>query len=376
MRLLFVKLGSIGDIVHALPALAALRRALPQEWRISWAVEHRAAEILRDNPFLDDLIEVDTKELRRAPSFGETLPAARRQLQRLRAQPFDLAIDFQGLIKSALVAKLARAPRRVGFALEALREPLSRFLLTETVSVPPQIHVIRKNLTLAARALNLELSQDANAFEFPIATNEAHEAEADELIRAHVENYARGFAILNPGGNWATKLWDAERFGALADLIWRKHNLRSLVTFGPGEAELAARVVKASRAVVNHQRDERVAVAASLSLKGFYALARRAKIYVGGDTGPTHIAVAACAPIVGLYGPTEWRRNGSPREEDICVERTDISCRANCHRRTCDKWICMDIETARTFDAVTERLQRAQMPDAKRRTETLLASGV
>src|SRR3712207_1703011 len=131
MRILFVKLGSIGDIVHALPALAAIRRALPRA-EISWVVERRAAEILRDNPALDRLIEVDTKALRRWPVFGETLLAPRQQLRRLRASTFDAALDFQGLLKSAFIARLSGAPRRYGFAREALREPASRFLLTES----------------------------------------------------------------------------------------------------------------------------------------------------------------------------------------------------------------------------------------------------
>jgi ADP-heptose:LPS heptosyltransferase len=95
----------------------------------------------------------------------------------------------------------------------------------------------------------------------------------------------------------------------------------------------------------------------NLSLKSFYALARDARVYVGGDTGPTHIAVAAGAPIVGLFGPTEWWRNGSPRAEDICVERNDIDCRVDCHRRSCSKWICMDIEVGRVMEAVQRRLE-------------------
>src|ERR671928_2121222 len=152
MRLLFVKLGSIGDIVHTLPALAAVRRALPRA-EISWVVERRAAEILKDNPLINTLIEVDTKALRRWPMSGETLPATRRQLRRLRASPFDLALDFQGLLKSALIARLSGARRRAGFDRAHLREPASRFLLTETVNVPAHAHVIRKNLALAAGAL-------------------------------------------------------------------------------------------------------------------------------------------------------------------------------------------------------------------------------
>jgi lipopolysaccharide heptosyltransferase I len=346
MRILFVKLGSIGDIVHTLPALAAVRRAVPGA-EISWVVERGAAEILRDNHFLETLIEVDTKGLRRGPLSGETLAATRRQLRRLRASPFDLSLDFQGLLKSALVSRLSGARRRAGFDRAHLREPLSRFLLTQTVEVPDRVHVIRKNLALASGALGVELPASADTFEFPIAVSPAHEREADGVVQLVGER----FTILNPGGGWPTKLWDAGRFGALADALLVTHGLRSVVTYGPGERELAERAVASSRAGA--------AVAASPSLKGFYALARRAAVYVGGDTGPTHLAVAACAPVVGLFGPTEWWRNGSPRAEDVCVERNDIGCRENCHRRACSQWVCMDIEVGRVAEAVGERLRRA-----------------
>ncbi len=346
MKILFVKLGSIGDIVHTLPALAAVRRALPGA-EISWVVERGAAEILKDNPFLKTLIEVDTKGLRRVPLSGETLSATRRQLRRLRASPFDLSLDFQGLFKSALVARLSGAKRRAGFGRASLREPLSRILLTQVIEVPAHIHVIRKNLALASGALGVELPTEADSFEFPIAITSEHEREADEVVH----RVGQRFTILNPGGGWPTKLWDAERFGALADALLVRHGLRSVVTYGPGERELAERVVESSRASA--------AVAASPSLKGFHALARRAAVYVGGDTGPTHLAVAAGAPVVGLFGPTEWWRNGSPRAEDVCVERTDVGCRTDCHRRACSQWVCMDIEVGRVAEAVGERLRRA-----------------
>ncbi|MBX5479137.1 MAG: lipopolysaccharide heptosyltransferase I [Pyrinomonas methylaliphatogenes] len=347
MRILIVKLSSIGDVVHALPTLAAIRNALPQA-EISWLVERRAAEILQDNPLIDHLIEVDTKALRRASRLGETLLVARQQLHRLRAQPFDVALDLQGLIKSAFLARLAGAPRRCGFAPETLREPASRFLLTEIYRVPARAHVIAKNLALAAQALDIKTPTDPTQFRFPIAISPEHEREAESAIEAVAED----FALLNPGGGWPTKLWSARRFGALADALWETLGLPSVITYGPGEAELADEVMRESR--------KGAAYAVSLSLKGFYALARRARVYVGGDTGPTHLAVAAGTPVVGLFGPTEWWRNGSPRAEDICVERTDIGCRENCHRRSCRNWICMEIEVDRVLRAVEERLRRAR----------------
>src|ERR1044072_255707 len=165
MRILIVKLSSIGDIVHTLPALAALRAAMPHA-EISSLVERRSSEILTDNPLVDRLIEVDTKALRRGLMSGETLRAPRQQLRRLRASPFDVALDFQGLIKSATIARLSGAPRRYGFAREALRAPASRFLLSKPIRVPLRSHVIVKNLSLAAEALGITVPTNPDDFEF------------------------------------------------------------------------------------------------------------------------------------------------------------------------------------------------------------------
>jgi len=340
MRILIVKLSSIGDIVHTLPSLAALRANIPHA-EISWVVERRSSEILRDNPLLDRLIEVDTKALRRGLMSGETLRAPRQQLRRLRASAFDVALDFQGLLKSASMARLSGARRIFGFSRTGLREPASALLLSKTIAVPRQTHIIRKSLLLLEGALGVPVPEELS---FPIQVNAEHEAEAREAS-AHTGGK---YAILNPAGGWPTKLWSVERFGKLADLLWSNYGIHSLVTYGPGELELAEAVRQSS--VSGHAQP------VGLSLKGFYSLAREARVYVGGDTGPMHIAVAAGTPIVGLFGPTEWWRNGSPRPEDICVERNDIDCRVDCHRRSCSKWICMDIEVDRVLAAIDRRI--------------------
>jgi lipopolysaccharide heptosyltransferase I len=340
MKVLIVKLGSIGDIVHTLPALAALRAGMPHA-EISWVAERSSSEILKDNPILDRLIEVDTKALRRGLMSGETLRAPRQQLRRLRASAFDIALDFQGLLKSASIARLSGARRVFGYSRTGLREPASTVFLSKRISIPPHTHIIRKGLLLLQGAMGIPVPAELS---FPIGVDTAAKLEAERAAA----NTAENFAILNPAGGWPTKLWSAEKFGGLADLLWANYGMRSLVTYGPGEEELAEIVRRASRS--------EKAVPVSLSLKGFYSLAKRARVYVGGDTGPTHIAVAAGAPIVGLFGPTEWWRNGSPNARDICVERNDIDCRVDCHRRSCSKWICMDISIERVFDAVRQRL--------------------
>lgn len=345
MKILIVKLSSIGDVIHTLPVLSAVKRELPGA-KISWIVERGSAEILRNNPLISRLVEIDTRALRKKRTFRNHLPEIGRQLRDLRNENFDIALDFQGLLKSAAIAKLARASRRIGFSKETLREPASRFLLTETVEAADNMHIIEKNLALAEKALQISVPRDN--FDFPIFTEPKHRAEAAEIISQTGED----FAIINPATGWVTKTWDAQKYGQLADKIWENHGLKTVVTTAPSETELAKKVLDSSKSGK--------VLAAAPSLKGFYELAGQTKIYIGGDTGPTFLAIAAKAPVVGIYGPTQWRRNGSPNTADICVERTDIECRINCHRRACANWICLDISVETVSAAVAKRLQTAE----------------
>ncbi len=348
MHILIVKLSSIGDIVHTLPTLAAIKKSLP-EAKVSWVAERRAAEILRNNQLLENLIEVDTKSLRQKDILGKTLKNAKEQLSGLRAEKFDLAIDLQGLFKSVSIAKLAKVKKVYGFSKQNLREPASRVLLSEKIDVEPKQNIIYKNIELAENSIQHFLGDksfrlDKENIEFPITTDEKHKQEAEKIIEQTGEN----FAILNPAGGWWTKLWHAEKYGELADKLWNELNLVPIISTAPNEIDLAKKVFQNS--------DSGKTILAQPSLKGFYELARRAKIYVGGDTAPTFLSIAAECPVVGIFGPTEWWRNGSINPNDICVERNDIGCRIDCHRRTCDKWICMDISVETVFEAVKERL--------------------
>ena len=343
MKVLIIKLGAIGDIIHTLPALSAIRASFP-EAEISWVAEQRSAEIIRDNKLIDNLIEVDTKAFRGGMIIEKMLIEGSKQIKNLRQYDFDIAIDFQGLLKSGMIAKLSGARTRWGFSRAELREPAARVFYTDTAAIGKGIHVIRRNLGLAAAALGPSMRTEV--LEFPIFTSRENKHEAASIVGLTSCN----FAILNPAGGWVTKLWHAEKYGRLADMIWESFGLESIVVTGPNEADLASRVIGASRSGK--------AISAQPSLKGFYELAKRARIYVGGDTGPTHLAIAAGAPIVGIFGPTEWWRNGSLNPDDICVERLDIGCRVDCHRRNCSNWICMDISPEAVLEAVRERMGR------------------
>jgi lipopolysaccharide heptosyltransferase I len=339
MRILIVKLGAIGDIVHTLPAAAAIRRAHPDA-EIGWIAEQRSIEILRAHPYIDRLFEIDTRRWRSGMKGAEVLAEVRKELGGLRRAGYETAIDFQGLLKSAAIAKASGASGRWGFSRSDLREPASRILLNHAVKIPPGTHVINKNLLLARTALGIA---DDGIVDFAIATGTEHKDEAREIAAQ-----AGGrFAILNPAGGWVTKLWNAEKFGLLADRIYTRLGIRSVIVTGPAETELAQRAAAASKTGK--------VIKAQPSLKGFVELATLTDVYVGGDTGPTHLAIAAGAPVVGIFGPTEWWRNGSLNQDDICVERVDIGCRIDCHRRECSNWICMDIDVETVAQAVFRR---------------------
>ncbi|HXF42309.1 MAG TPA: lipopolysaccharide heptosyltransferase I [Pyrinomonadaceae bacterium] len=346
---MFVKLGSIGDIVHTLPILNEVRR-LRQDAQIDWVVDKRSAEILRLNPMINNLLEFDSKNfhlLRPGKAHITTKMQSRswpQLIRRLRADNYDLAIDFQGLLKSGAIAAISGAKEVFGFEKQALREPAARFFYSQKVSIPRICHVIDKNFLLAQTALGEQLN--TRPLEFPIFTDNSHKEEAD----FYLEKVKKPFALLNPGGGWVTKLWRAENFGHLADELFEKAGLESIITAGPDEAELVQRACNAAK---------KRPYVAKLSLKGFYRLAKHAAVYVGGDTGPTHIAIAAKTPVVALFGPTEWFRNGSLNPSDICVERTDITCRTDCYRRSCGKWICMDINVETVLNAVITRINAA-----------------
>ena len=343
MRILIVKLGAIGDVVHTLPALSALRRERP-EAHLAWAVERGGpAKLLQNNPCLDELIEVDTRGWRKNLTSATTRSAISATLERLRQPRFDLALDFQGLLKSAMMARLSGAPRRIGFARTALREPSSAWLLTETVAVDDTAHIIRKNLSLIAH-LGFAVT---GAYEFPLSLSPADERFADEQIARH-----GAVAIINPGGGWPTKLWNTAGFAAIADRLWQVYQLRSVVTYGPGEEVLAQSVAAQSKSGA-------VTTLAS-TLKQFFALAQRAQLFIGGDTGPLHLAAAAGAPIVGIYGPTPARRNGPFATDDIVIERFDLDCRTDCFRRSCSHTSCMNIPVEAVWQGVVKRMRTAK----------------
>lgn len=302
-RILIVRLSAIGDVLHGLPVLNALRDALPRAF-IAWVVEGAASQLLRDHKALDELVAVPRKWLK---SPRVVLDLRRR----LRALRFDAALDLQGLTKSAVAARLSGARRRIGFDGRDGRE-LSRWLNNERVRAE-RTHVVDRNLELLAP---LGITDPIARFDLDDAPSDVQRA--GEILAA--EKLADRFAVINPGAGWPSKLWPAERYAAVARYLGTRHAVRSLVVWaGDQERGWAEQIVAGSAGFAQ--------LAPPTSLRELAAVVRRAAIFVGSDTGPLHLAVAVGTPSVGLFGPMPAERNGpyGPRHvavQKVCLQGT------------------------------------------------------
>jgi lipopolysaccharide heptosyltransferase I len=321
-------MSALGDIVHALPVLAAIRHAY-HDIEIDWLADRRYAGVL-------SYVEGITQVIHGRPSLSKAVAT-------MRPRGYDVAIDLQGLLKSAAMARLSGAARVIGFEQRVLRERAAAWFYSETAVVPPGAHVIQKNLSVMPL---LGVSQPG-AVRFPFVTPDS--APADEMSSVAASRGFGGVALINPGAGWPNKRWPAERFGAVARSIAAHHRLLPVVLWGDSEAPLADSVVEHS---------EGAAVRAPQTTLGdLLALSTRAALIVSGDTGPLHIAAAVGTPIVGVYGPTWPERNGPWRADDVVVSRA-VVCECH-HKRQCLRQdlssMCLNDVTVEEVSAAVDR---------------------
>ncbi|MGB9242324.1 MAG: glycosyltransferase family 9 protein [Candidatus Acidiferrales bacterium] len=331
-RFLLVRLSSLGDVIHALPAASALRDAFP-EARIDWVIDARWQRLLEGNPDLNEVIAFDRKQAGALSSL----------IRKLRAAQYTCAIDFQGLYKSALLALASGAPRRIGFQSSYAREGLVAGFYTDRLN-PRGPHKVDHNRTLVERA-----GAQLGPPRFPLAIR----PDDDELVTRELQN--RGvtdFYVLNPGGGWLSKCWPAERYGELHRKLAERHGWRGIVSFGPGEDRLASELISAAGSTPPLE--------IPLALGPLMALLRRAKFMVSADTGPLHLASALGTPVVGLFGPTDPARNGPFSPGDISVRnpRHSITTYA---RGASYSPAMLSITLDQVVDAVELRMRRADM---------------
>lgn len=329
-RILVIKLGSMGDIVHCLPSVRQLRDHFPDA-EIDWLVERKNKAVVDMGGLSVRVVPIDTYQWRHSPGIGSAREIV-EFLWELRSDGYDCAIDFQGLLKSAFVGYLSSAPIRIGWERDFLREPASRFFYTDVVK-PRRVHVIDQQMELL-QPLGIDPDWDT-------PPRIAPPAEARASVDARVDG-RRGFVLLNPGANWRTKRWDPARYGELAGRLI-DDGLPVTLTWGPGEEDVARTI----RAVAGAEL-----TAIDSTLPELAALCERARLFVGGDTGPMHVAAAVGTPIVSIFGPTSSDRNGPFLREDAVVELR-MPCRPCYERDACPlgHLECMGLVTV---DAVYE----------------------
>jgi heptosyltransferase-1 len=298
---LIVRMSAMGDILHTLPAAIALRQAYPRAI-LGWLIEERWADLLsgletvnsqsgaKQPRLVDALHVVNTKKWRKRPLDGSVWKQIKGSLEGLRRMHYQVAVDFQGLLRSALLAKYSGAELRYGFGEP--RERLARLLYNRPVAARGT-HVIEQNMSLAEAAAHQSLAVP----DFELAPDDEEQRACDAWLRQYRSDR---FALLNPGAGWGAKQWPAERYGQVA-LRLAKMGLPSFVHAGPSEDGLARLVETASH---------RTAVPVTCSLPRLIALTRRAAVFIGGDTGPLHLAAALHVPVVAIFGPTNPARNG------------------------------------------------------------------
>jgi heptosyltransferase I len=335
-RLLIVRLGAMGDILHALPAVTALRLAHP-DWEIGWVVEPRWQALLSaairsqgsgirkagnegtshpseqlplaggpggeqgtgkaENetrasvmPVVDRLHFAPSREWKRNPLSSGTRGAISELRHELRAGGYNAVLDLQGAIRSAVIARMSGCPRRIGEAHP--REWPAQWLFTERVATHGA-HVIEQDLELASAVAGDSLS----AVDPVLPVDPEAEAWCAAWLAETFPGALRPIALITPGAGWGAKRWPPERYAAVADGLAGR-GLHVVVNAGPGEEAIAAAIASGS------------AVSLTATLPQLIALTRRIALCIGGDTGPLHLASALSRPVVGIYGPTDPSRNG------------------------------------------------------------------
>ncbi|OLB29221.1 MAG: hypothetical protein DMG41_31770 [Acidobacteria bacterium] len=332
---LVVRLGSLGDIVHTFPAVAALRESFPRA-EIVWLTHPRWRELVESSALVSEIWETETR----------SLASVRDILARIRKKKFTAAIDYQGLWKSAVLPFLGRVPRRLGFSWHAVREFGVPLLYTERIR-STKIHIADQNGELSRRA-GAGNSVALLSLTVPLKFNDAVHT---VLKRNRIDTYV----VLSPGGGWSSKCWPPERYGELCREINRSLGLRCIINHGPGEEARLSRVKAAS--------GDSDPLIYNGTLGALMALLRNALCVVGGDTGPLHLAVALGTPVVALFGPTDPARNGPYRPgarsaKDLVLRSRNAV--TTYKRGDQPDASLLDLPVAAVFDAVRRQVEAQQ----------------
>jgi 3-deoxy-D-manno-octulosonic-acid transferase/heptosyltransferase-1 len=341
MNILIVKLSAIGDVIHTLPSLAALRKLYPDA-HITWVVEEAAADLIKNHHYLDAVLISRRKSWIEDFRQGEI----RRPLQeifsfikKLRQRPYDLVIDFHGLLKSSLIVLLSAGRRKLGY--DSLQE-LSGLFINDRIPEDMNKHAVDRYLDFPRY-----LGAKTNQAEFVLPSDSAAEAQVQSILQKH-QLEDKKFIAINPIAYWETKLWDNEKFARLADYIKTRLNIE--VVFTGSERERLEQIV-------GMMKSKAVNLGGETSLPALAALYKKALLVITTDSGPMHLAAAVGTPVIALFGPTDPRRTG-PYGAGHTIIRTELPC-SPCFLKKCPTKKCMrDISPEQVMAVIEEKLKK------------------
>lgn len=300
----------MGDVIHTLPAAQLIREAFPHA-QIGWLIEERWASLLcapdtplrgprsPQRPLADWVHTVNLITWRKSLFTISTAQQIAKVRNDVLEAHYDIAVDLQGALRSALLARWSGAHVTYGSA-EPRESPASLWYTRPVIA--SGTHVVDQNISIVKAVIQNELAHSdiaGNVPMLPLLLPTDPQAEA-QVAQRLAEHNIQDFAILNPGAGWGAKRWPAERYGRVAKVLARD-GVKSILNYGPGEEDLARDAASAS---------EGTAYPMQLSISELIALTRRAKLFIGGDTGPLHLAAALRIPTVAIFGPTDPARNG------------------------------------------------------------------
>lgn len=330
-RILIVKLSAIGDVVHTLPALNALRRFRP-EAHITWLVEEAAADLVIGHKALDRVLVSRRKQWVSGLTTGHRrrhIKEALAFVRQLRDTRYDLLLDFQAAIKGAALIAMARADRKIGFGRGMEHQEHSYLALNERIPVVSmEIHALRRGLILLE-----EIGVPCPQVEYHLPIDEGARQAAGRLLAPPARDDRRIPVAINPMAKWDTKLWPADHFAEVADRLIEDYRAAVYFTGSPGDGP-------AIKAIQDRMRHPTTSLAGRTTLTELAAFYQLMACVISTDTGPMHIAAAVGTPVIALFGPTAPWRTG-PYGQAHRVVRPQMDC-SPCFRRQCADGCCMD----------------------------------
>jgi lipopolysaccharide heptosyltransferase I len=338
-RVLIIRLSGIGDVVHTLPLLSALRKRYPHAY-IVWLVQKKAEEVLLGHPYLDEIITFD-----RDKWISRLWPL----IKKLRKSRFDLVIDSHGQFRSGLFAYITGAKVRLGFSAKNGKEFNSLFTNFKAPPVPTDWHAVERYLALASL-----LGAETKRKEFLIEIGETEKEYAERFLREKGIEKRELLVALNPGSSWKSKIWPSKNYAQLADILIRNSKGKVVLLWGPGEENLIESI--------SNLMEEKSVIAPKTGLKELASLISRCTLFIGSDSAALHIASALSIPSIGLYGPTDPQRNGPYGSGNVAIKKdlSILSCpRRGC--RKCKRQDCMELitveEVVRQAENIIEELK-------------------